>query len=85
MKTETLLVFMRTTFEQCFHKIDTVGYKFKIGTEEDNEIIYSTLRKLLSQLQDCVINSIYLRSLIANSQKNQVLKMLAKIEEPLIV
>jgi len=85
IKTEALLVFIRTTLEQSFHKIDTNGYQFQIGSNEDNEYVYSTLRKLLSNLQDSVINSSYLRSLIFNSDKNQVLKMLAKKEEPLMV
>ncbi len=85
MKTEALLVFIRTTLEQSFHEIDTNGYQFQIGTQEDNEYVYTTLRILLKQLQECVINSTYLRSLIANSHKNHVLKMLAKKEEPLMV
>ena len=85
VKTEALLVFIRTTLEQSFQQIDTQGYQFQIGSHEDNEYVYSTLRTLLTQLQDCVINSTYLRSLIANSHKNQVLKMLAKKEEPLMV
>jgi len=85
IKTEALLVFIRTTLEQSFHEIDTNGYQFQIGSNEDNEYVYSTLRKLLSNLQDSVINSSYLRSLIFNSDKNQVLKMLAKKEEPLMV
>lgn len=85
IKTEALLVFIRTTLEHSFHKIDTDGYQFQIGSKEDNEYVYSTLRDLLNKLQDCVINSTYLQSLIANSHKNQVLKMLAKKEEPLMV
>ena len=85
IKTEALLVFIRTTLEHSFHKIDTDGYQFQIGSKEDNEYVYSILRDLLDKLQDCVINSTYLQSLIANSHKNQVLKMLAKKEEPLMV
>jgi len=85
IKTEALLVFIRTTLEESFHHIDTQGYAFKVGSDEDNDFVYSTLRKLLSELQESVINSTYLRSLIANSHKNQVLKILAKKEEPLMV
>lgn len=85
IKTEALLVFIRTTLEQSFHEIDTNGYQLRIGTNTDNEYVYLTLRKLLSQLQECVVNSTYLRSLIVNAHKNNVLKMLTKKEEPLMI
>ena len=85
IKTEALLVFIRTTLEQCFHQIDNVGYNFRLGNDEDNEIVYSSLKKLLEQLQDTVINSTYLRSLIENAHKNATLKILAKKEEPLMI
>ena len=38
VKTEALLVFIRTTLEQSFHQIDKVGYNFRLGNDEDNEI-----------------------------------------------
>ena len=85
VKTEALLVFIRTTLEQSFERIDKHGYQMQIGSAEDNEYVYSTLRNLLHNLQECVINSTYLRSLIANSHKSQILKILAKKEEPLMV
>ena len=85
VKTEALLVFIRTTLEQSFYQIDNVGYNFLLGNDEDNEYVYSTLKKLLIQLEDTVINSSYLRSLIENSHKNATLKVLAKKEEPLMV
>jgi hypothetical protein len=43
------------------------------------------LKKLLEKLQDTVINSSYLRSLIENAPKHPSLKVLAKREEPLMV
>jgi len=85
IKTEALLVFIRTTLEQSFHQIDNVGYNFRLGNDEDNDIVYSSLKQLLEQLQDTVINSTYLRSLIENAHKNATLKVLAKKEEPLMV
>ena len=85
VKTEALLVFIRTTLEQSFYQIDNVGYNFILGNDEDNEYVYSTLKSLLVQLEDTVINSSYLRSLIENSHKNATLKVLAKKEEPLMV
>ena len=84
VKTEALLVFIRTTLEQSFHQIDTQGYQFLIGSDEESDYVYDILRKLLKQLQECVINSTYLRSVIFNSDKNQFFKILAKKEEPLM-
>ena len=84
VKTEALLVFIRTTLEQSFHQIDTQGYQFLIGSDEESDYVYDILRKLLKQLQECVINSTYLRSVISNSDKNQFFKILAKKEEPLM-
>ena len=85
VKTEALLVFIRTTLEQSFYQIENVGYHFKLGSDEDNEEVYNSLKMLLSHLEDTVINSTYLRSLIENSHKSNTLKLLAKKEEPLMV
>ena len=84
-KTEALLVFIRTTLEQSFEQIDTQGYQVQIGSDEDTQYIYDILRELKDSLKECVVNSSYLRSLVSTSHKNQVLKMLAKKEEPLMV
>lgn len=84
IKTEALLVFIRTTLEQSFYQMDKKGYHFQLGNEEDNEFVYSTLRNLLNKLQECVVNSSYLINIVSNSQKNQFLKVLAKKEEPLM-
>lgn len=85
VKTEALLVFIRTTLEQSFQQIDNFGYSFELGNDEDKELVYSSLKKLLEHLQDTVINSTYLRSLIENAHKNATLKLLAKKEEPLMI
>ncbi|MFV7790085.1 hypothetical protein ACNO6Z_04440 [Aliarcobacter lanthieri] len=85
IKTEALLVFIRTTLEQYFDSIDNGVYYFELSNKEDNEYIYSILKNLLENLQDTVINSSYLRSLIENANKNSTLRILAKREEPLMV
>jgi len=84
-KTEALLVFIRTTLEQFFAHMEEHGAIFEISNKEDSEYIYAKLKNLLDNLQECVINSSYLRSLIANAQKNKSLMMVAKKEEPLMV
>lgn len=78
IKTEALLVFIRTTLEEYFNQIERDGYYFQLGTKEDNEFIHKNLRYLLEEVQDTVINSSYLRSLIENATKNPTLKVLAK-------
>jgi hypothetical protein len=84
-KTEALLVFIRTTLEEYFEKLDKGAICNSIGDDEDNVKISQVLRNLLLQLQECVVSSSYLRSLIVNVHKNATLKILAKQEEPLMV
>lgn len=85
VKTEALLVFVRTTLEDYFNQIKKSGYYFQLGNENDNELVSSQLKKLLINLQDTIINSSYLRSLIETASKNPSLKVIAKKEEPLMV
>ncbi|WP_419770033.1 MAG: hypothetical protein ACNI3C_11955 [Candidatus Marinarcus sp.] len=85
MKTEALLVFIRTTLEEYFYQLDNQAIQYNIGSDEDVQYISSTLRDLLHKLQECVVSSTYLRSLIANMHKNSTLRIIAKKEEPLMV
>lgn len=85
-KTEALLVFIRTTLEQHFKIIDNENISQpEFGSKEDTEYIYQELRKLLENLKDCVVNSSYLHSLIANSGKSKVLSLLALKEKPMMI
>ena len=85
VKTEALLVFIRTTLEDYFKQTGNSSYYFELGSKEDNQFVFNELKKLLEKLQDTVINSSYLRSLIENAPKHPSLKVLAKREEPLMV
>ena len=85
IKTEALLVFVRTTLEDYFYQIEKGSCFFKLSNEEDMKYVYNNLRMLLDYLEDSVINSSYLRSLIENANKNASLRLLAKKEEPLMV
>jgi len=84
-KTEALLVFIRTTLEQTFDKVEKEGFYLEIGTPEDTEYIYKILKDLRDKLKECVVNSSYLQSIIANSGKSAVFSMLAKKEKPLMI
>ena len=84
-KTEALLVFIRTTLEQYFKELDKGSITLTIGTVENTQYINQVLEKLLENLQETVVNSTYLRSIVMNSEKNRVLKMILKKEEPLMV
>jgi len=84
-KTEALLVFIRTTLEQYFKELDDDKISVTIGTPENTLYINTILRKLLNNLQKCVVNSTYLRNLIINGEKNKTFKIILKKEEPLIV
>jgi hypothetical protein len=84
-KTEALLVFIRTTLEQYFKDLDINKIHFQMGNDEDNKIIDDTLKTLLDNFQQTVVNSSYLRSITTIASKNQAMMMLAKKEEPLMV
>ncbi len=84
-KTEALLVFIRTTLEQYFKDLDIKKVHFQMGTIEDNQMVDETLKTLLNNLQETVVNSTYLRSITLTATKSQSMMMLAKKEEPLMV
>ena len=70
IKTEALLVFIRTTLEQNFYDIENMfGYSFILGNDEDNKLIHIILKELLINLQSTVVSSIYLKNLIENAKE----------------
>lgn len=83
VKTEALLVFARTALERYFAHIDQTNLETAVGTNEETAYVYTTLRKLLVQLQESVVNVDYLITLAHNANKHPVFKALAKQEEPL--
>lgn len=84
VKTEALLVFARTALERYFAQIDDAQYKPVVGTDNDTEYVYGTLRNLLVDLQDSVVNVDYFMKLTQESKKSPQLRELAKYEDPLI-
>jgi len=84
VKTEAILVFSRTALERYFARIDEVKFEATVGTDSDTKYVYDTLRELLVNLQDSVVNVDYFIKLVQESKKSAILKELAKCEDPLI-
>jgi len=85
IKTEALLVFIRTTLEQFFIDLEKNNICFTMGTVDDNIILHNSLKDLLFKLQKHVVNSTYIRNIIQMSQKNKNFYSIIKKEEPLMV
>lgn len=86
IKTEALLVFIRTTLEQNFYDTkNTIGYSFILGNKEDNLYVHDILEKLFIQLKNSVVSSLYLKTLVENATRNPTVKILAKREAPLML
>jgi len=84
VKTEALLVLVRTTLERYFAELDKVATQNVIETDEDAKYVYATLNKLLSKLQTHVVNVDYLLSLVKHASQRPHLRELCKLEEPLM-
>ena len=85
VKTEALLVFVRTTLEQYFIELDSENINFVLGTKSENEHLERELRKLFDNLKKHVVSSKYIRRLTYDAQKSLYLRQILKKEEPLII
>lgn len=84
VKTEALLVFARTALERYFAGLHESKMEAALVASEETAYVYSTLRKLLTHLQACVVNVDYLINLVQSAKKYPELNVLTKQEEPLI-
>jgi hypothetical protein len=85
VKTEALLVFIRTTLEDYFKRLEKQEIVLTIGDDKENLLVSNILRELLSCLQQNIVDSIYLQNIMENYTKNLMVRKLAKQEEPLMV
>jgi hypothetical protein len=85
VKTEALLVFVRTALERFFTQIEEIEWESPLASEKDTEYVYATLRGLRDNLQECVVNVDYLISVMQAQRANPAYRSLAKFEEPLIL
>ena len=84
VKTEALLVFSRTALERYFAQLKAAGVEPTLGSEEDTAYVYGTLRRLLADLQECVVNIDYVLNLAQLAPKRPDLHALWQYEQPLV-
>lgn len=84
VKTEALLVFIRTTLEQFFKDISNGNTCIQIGSDTEQEKIDLILKNLLSNLQNTIISSATLRQFSFNTRPNKGMLILIKKELPLL-
>lgn len=84
VKTEAILVFARTALERYFKQLDTESSLANITTDEDSVYVYETLKSLLVNLQENVVNVDYLITLVQYEQVSPQARLLKKQEEPLM-
>ncbi len=84
VKTEALLVFSRTALERYFKNIEEIGWEPTVGADEETIYVYSSLKELLLDLQEYVVNVDYLVEISQHKTSSIELRQLAKYEEPLI-
>ncbi len=85
VKTEALLVFVRTALERGFKRVDDDDFEPKVGNDEDTKYVYNNLRRLNNKLNECVVNADYLLAVMQKAKENPSYKSIAKNEEPLIL
>lgn len=84
VKTEALLVFVRTALERYFIQLKEAGFRPAVGSDEDTEYIYSTLQLLLQNLQTSVVNVDYILELTSKAHQEKFFELLYYKEKPLI-
>jgi len=84
VKTEALLVFARTALERYFRELDQANVETACETDSEAAYVYTTLKELLAQLQQSVVNVDYLINLVQASKRYPALKVIVKREEPLM-
>lgn len=84
VKTEALLVFVRTALERYFIQLKEAGYRPVVGSDEDTDYIYSTLQFILQKLQESVVNVDYILELTSKAHQDKFFELLYYKEKPLI-
>ncbi len=85
IKTDALLIYIRSVLEEILAKIDKNEYTINLGYTEFNEEIKENILFLLSKLQQSVLNANELKSIIVTEQKKRNNKRLLPDDEALIL
>ncbi len=85
IKTDALLIYIRSVLEEILAKIDKNEYTINLGYTEFNEEIKENIMFLLSKLQQSVLNANELKSIIVTEQKKRNNKRLLPDDEALIL
>jgi len=83
VKTEALLVLVRTALERYFAELDKASSSV-LERDEDALYVYTQLKALLAHLQEHVVNVDYLINLVQHANRYPQYRVLMKREEPLM-
>ncbi|WP_419770368.1 MAG: hypothetical protein ACNI3C_00820 [Candidatus Marinarcus sp.] len=85
IKTDALLIYIRTILEDLIEKINTNEYRLNLGFEEFNEEIKSNILFLLGHLKEAVLNGHELKDIILYEQNRRTNQRLIPNDEALIL
>lgn len=84
VKTEALLLFCRTALERYFEQLNDENILPFIGSKQETDYVYGTLKRLTQLLQECVVNVDYILDVVEHAGKDPKIFALWKKEAPLI-
>lgn len=85
IKTDALLIYIRSVLEELIAKIEKNEYSINLGYSEFNEEIKKNILFLLAKLQQSVLNANELKEIISNEQLKRPNKRLLPDDEALIL
>lgn len=85
IKTDALLIYIRSVLEEILVKIDNNEYCINLGYSEFNTEIKENILSLVTQLQQSVLNANELKSIIVAEQNKRTNKRLLPDDEALIL
>ncbi|PUE64425.1 hypothetical protein [Arcobacter caeni] len=84
IKTDALLIYIKTVIEELLENIKTNNYKIDLGFEEFNKEIEKNIIELNEQLDKTIINAYELKSFMAYQQARQTNHKLLPNDEALV-
>lgn len=84
IKTDALLIYIKTVIEELLENIENEKYKINLGYEEFNKEIENNIIELNKELDKTIINAYELKSFMAYQQARQINHKLLPNDEALI-